>query len=138
MAGYRLKKRQLRLDFTSGYYEGAEVTCNLNAPGGAVHGINEAAGEGDIDEMYRILREDIVIGWNLEDDEGVAIELTEAGFMQVDHNLIMTIIRHFMRSVGRVDDPLDVASPNGATPGPALAQMGNYTESRPNHSTTDG
>ena len=138
MAGYRLKKRRLKLEFEGGFYEGVEIGCNLSASAGLVKEVQDAAIGEDIDILYALARDQVILDWNLEDEEGNPIPLNDEGFRQVDHNLVMTIINSWLQNIGKIDHPLESASSNGHTPAPALAQMGSFTESRVNPSTTDG
>ena len=135
--GYTLKKRRLVLKFEESAFEGAEVVCNLSAPVGLVQEVRETAGE-DLAHFHKLMREQVIISWNLEDDKGTPIPLSEEGFGQVDHNFVMTIVGAWGRAIGNIDSPLDSGSNNGFTPGAALGQMENFTENPQSPHTSDG
>ena len=135
--GYQLKKRRLTLKFEDSVYAGAEVVCDLSASVGLVEDVQLASSK-DIKDFHRLMREEVILEWNLEDADSVAVPLDEEGFKSVGHNFIMAIVSGWGKGVGNIDAPLEDKSNNGHSPDPALALMENFKENQPSPSTSGG
>tara|TARA_Y100000310_G_C20636520_1_gene791471 strand:+ start:1136 stop:1561 length:426 start_codon:yes stop_codon:yes gene_type:complete len=134
----KLKRRTLTLQFEDSDFQGVEVVCDRSASLDTVMGVQSAAAEGDLEEMFRLLGGEVIQSWNIDDDGGNPIPATIEGVRQVDMELLLKISREWSMALGAVDAPLEPESNNGHIPAPALEGMEQFAESLPNPSTTDG
>ena len=120
--GFKNPRRTARLIFDkdSGY-EGAEITCSFDVSLGAYF---DFSGMGDDPakqrESFMRFGDELLIDWNLEEDDGTAIPATGKGFLDISAPFAMAIIKSWAEAISDVPAPLDVPSNNGVTSGEPL------------------
>ena len=137
--GFRLPKQTARLKF-EGDFEGAEVSCTLEVPirrafeYGRLAKEREA-GEVDIEGQETLLRDwgdNILIEWNLLDDEGAPIPATGEGMLAVTLRFALALFGAWTASLGVVPAPFAEPSPNGVPLAEPMTMTGQLLESPPN------
>src|SRR3990172_12111213 len=97
--GFRVPVRTALLVF-EGDYEGAEVRCVLDVPMGYLLDFSRLAG-GDakaIKEAFVRFSAEVVIDWNLEDDDGKAIAAKPDGLLKVPPAMANLIVGKWLEA----------------------------------------
>ena len=116
--GFKLPKRTALLVF-EGEYEGAEVRVRLTVPLGVFLDFGEVQTERPL-EAYGMYMDAIVLGWNLEDDDGNPIPATREGMRQhVDQAFMLAMVRAWSKAAAEIPGPLASGSGNGGVADPS-------------------
>ena len=113
MAGYRVPRRTALISFEGTDYDGAEIECRLDVPLGMLFEFTRATASGENEDVFRRWAETCLLGWNLEDDDGVAIPPTPDGLLSLPPALVTVVFRRWTAEVTTVPAPLAVPSPGG-------------------------
>ncbi len=131
--GFRLPKRKAAtLTFDGTEWEGAEVRVLLSAPLEIILLVEEGGSRDGVtsSDVFEAVMEEIVISWNLEDDEGNPIPATLEGMGKVPQEFFGLLMRGYTQNLMSVPDPLDEPSPNGKqSPGDTMQELANSSES---------
>jgi len=124
--GFKIPKRTLRIIFDDPDLTGLEVSASkdttmdmiveLESLQEATQG--EARDAGAVAKLMDFAAEHIFTGWNVEDDDGQAVDLTGAALRRIPIDIVnkaLTQYGEFMR--GKNDTPLAPPSPSGGTGG---------------------
>src|SRR3990167_7089331 len=106
--GFKEPRRTARLIF-EGDYEGAEVVVRLDVDVQTVlefTGMVTDATEGEAAlAMMRRFGDDMLVSWNVEDDDGHPIPATAEGFMRRTWPFINLILSHWLEAVRGIAPP---------------------------------
>lgn len=111
--------RNLRIIFDEGDAAGAEIVCRLNVPIGVlmeISHIGQAMTEADIGglaEISALFVDQVLVSWNLEEEDGSPIPLTQVGLESLPVSLRQAILMHWITTVVTIPVPLGAKSPNG-------------------------
>src|SRR3990167_8739878 len=93
----------LKIVFEDGAYAGAEIDCRLSVSLEKVMTYSRLAGDSEdgaaLDTLMRQFGEEIVIGWNFEDDDGQPLPLTADAFMNQSLPLRAAVVKHWLTQV---------------------------------------
>ena len=117
MSRFRLPKRTALIVFEDGDYTGAEVRCSLDVPMRTLLTFKRMA-SGEVDQVergYELFAKQMLISWNLEDDDGNAIPCTPAYFMEQPLAFLNVVTAKWIEAVAGVPKGSDVPLTNGST-----------------------
>lgn len=114
--GFKVPKRTALLVF-EGEYAGAEVRCRLDVPISLYLDYMgmDASSRDSIQAGYGRWGEEVLIEWNLEDDDGQPLPATGGGFLSLPPRLAGLIVQHWLESAAEVPAPLGGTSTNGVS-----------------------
>lgn len=124
MGRFKASPKTYALIFDEGQFEGLEVKCKpatvgqvlevaeLEAATGGALASNPAATGQVID-----LLADVIVWWNLDDEDDTPIPNTAAGLRSQDPELVGAIVRAWVSAVSRAPRPLPDTSPPGEMEG---------------------
>jgi hypothetical protein len=92
MGGFKLPTRTARLIFEDEDYRGAEVVAKFNLPIGRVIAAQDIATTGNIKELCQTVA-DLLVSWNLEDDEGKPIPATYEGVKAISTEFLLMLLQ---------------------------------------------
>jgi hypothetical protein len=104
--GFRLPERTARITFEGTDYDGAEIQVLLSVSFARFIELREAAQGEDQEGLARLFGENILMDWNLEDDEGGSIPADGDGMLAIPLALTNLIVQHWVEEVAGVSAPL--------------------------------
>ncbi len=114
---FRLPKRTALIQFEDGEYAGAEVRCSLDVPMRTLLTFKRMAG-GEVDQVergYELFGKQMLIDWNLEDDEGQPIPCSTDHFMEQPLAFLNAVTAQWIEAVTGVPKDSNETSANGST-----------------------
>ena len=111
--------RNLRIVFEDGDYAGAEIVCRLNVPIGIVMELSRlstaltALEASAFEDLATRFVDDALVEWNLEEEDGSSVELSQEGFRSLPLPLRQAMIMHWVTKVAEVPVPLGAKSSAG-------------------------
>lgn len=132
MPGFRIPKRTALIVFEEGHdYHGAEVRCSLDVPMRTLFAFRSMRGESAetisaeaIAESYKMFAEQILVDWNVEDDDGNPVPCTIDAFLDMPMPFLTAVTAKWSEAVTGVPKASGEPSPNGSMSEAELAQMG--------------
>lgn len=125
MSGFRRPDRIIVVEFGEDTdWHGAEVRCRRGVSVDRVLEF-EALTTGamaDIAQAIRGFGDDVIVGWNLEDDDGQPVPATGAELLKWPVDFGLALVTGWLRGALQVDAPLVGASSNGALSEPELSE----------------
>lgn len=120
--GYKRTRKVYNLVFDDEDMQGLEVKARSMPLGELMEMANvidnmNAASLEEVNEMLSTFA-DVLISWNLEDEDGVTVPPTVEGLYAQDTEFVFSIIGSFVNAVSGVPAPLEQPSPGGE---PSLA-----------------
>jgi hypothetical protein len=113
--GFVLPERKSALTFEGTDFEGLIVDVRLDGPLSVFVEIQNADNQDDRYEAYRLFAEKILVGWNLEDQDGQLIPANYEGIKQIPIALANRMITNWMQLLWDLPDPLVATSSDGST-----------------------
>lgn len=119
MGGYKVKRKTFVLDFTGTEYEGLEVrtrSASMDVMIGLVRMARELDPANLDPELVNGLLDKfavLLVSWNLEDDDDVAVPATREGLGGLDFTLSTAIVLAWVEGVAGVPGPLGRPSTAG-------------------------
>ena len=113
--GFRIPERTARITFEGTDYDGAEIKLRLSVSFAQFIALREAAQEEDQEGMARLFGENVLIDWNLEDNDGQSIPANAEGMMAIPLDLTNLIVQHWVEAVSAVPVPLEQPSSDLST-----------------------
>ena len=116
--GFKNPRRTARLIFDEGSpYQGAEVVCAFDVSLGMFFEFSQAGSEDMAAQREAFVRfgDELLIEWNLEEDDGTPIPATGEGILRISAPFVMVIISKWQEAIQDVPAPLGEPSPNGST-----------------------
>lgn len=104
--GFRIQKRTARLVF-SGDYEGAEVVVRLDVPVGVFIEIQDLVSNSEQLHVFEVFGKKVLEEWNLEDDNGQAMDATSEGMQGIPLDFANLIIEQWVEVCTQPTIPLD-------------------------------
>lgn len=123
---FKEPSRTLRIVFDDEDYAGAEVVCRRTVPMSVYFGMARAQqGEniGEIEEAVRAFGDDVLVSWNVVDEDDNALPANGEGMTAVSFLFARQILAGWMAGMAGLPAPLDDASSNGSTSPAATTQM---------------
>ncbi|MGW9058915.1 hypothetical protein [Streptomyces sp. NPDC055733] len=110
--GYRPKRKIYELDFTDTDYEGLEASMRAVTVGEELelHALRSKEGGGR--DVFTLLT-NLLVSWNVEDDQGNPVPCTFEGVCTQDSEMVMAILDAGQTAAAGVPDPLPQSSPAG-------------------------
>jgi hypothetical protein len=108
--GYRIPERTARISFSGTDYDGAEIEVRLSVTFGQFIGLRAAAQGEDQEGMARLFGDNVLMTWNLEDNNGDPIPANGDGMLAIPLSLTNLVVQHWVEQVAGVPDPLSVPS----------------------------
>jgi len=108
--GFRLPEKTARITFEGTDYDGAEIRVLLSVTFGKFIALRESAQGEDQETMARLFGEDVLMDWNLEDDDGTPIPADGDGMLAIPMELTNLVVQHWVEAVAGVASPLPPAS----------------------------
>jgi len=108
--GFRLPERTARITFEGTDYDGAEIRVRLNVSFAQFIALRESAQSEDQESMARLFGENVLMDWNLEDDEGRPMPADADGMMMIPLDLANLVVGHWVEQVAGVPAPLSETS----------------------------
>lgn len=138
--GYRAQRKQFRILFDDDHeYHGLEVVVRSLSIGrflqvaeqfDAVDVADASSVKlGDIRDLVDVFAESI-IGWNLEDEDGVSVPATTDGLLRQDVPLVATLLRQWGEGMAGVPKSLGKGSGSGVPSQVASLPMGPSSRSQ--------
>lgn len=117
--GFKVPRRDALLRFEGTDYDGAEIKCRLDISFADFFEFEKLrfAGE-DVEKVRDLVRrfaEDILIEWNLEDDDGQPIPTSVKALFDQPPAFVLLLMQEWLSAIGRVPGPLAATSNNGST-----------------------
>ena len=125
--GYKLPKRTAVIVFEEGHeYAGAEVRCALDVPLRTVLLFRRMqSGEAeDIERGYELFAKEILVRWNIEDEDGNAIPCDAEAFMGMPLAFLNAVTAKWIEAVAGVPKDSAPLSLNGSTLAEEFAPTG--------------
>ncbi|MEU1554308.1 hypothetical protein ABZ517_16515 [Streptomyces scabiei] len=118
--GYRRERKVYNLVFGEGSeYEGLEVQAYSISVGALLEfqALQEKVKDEDFESIEALLSKftKSLKEWNLEDEDGTPIPITDESVKDQDLGFVLTLIEHWLEAVGSVAKDLGKASNSGAT-----------------------
>jgi hypothetical protein len=104
--GFRIPKRTARLVFHN-EYEGAEVVVRLDVPVATFLDIQDLVSTEQQLKVFERFGEDVLVSWNLEDDDGTIFPATGAGVNAIPIQLANQILEQWVEVATGVPAPLE-------------------------------
>lgn len=108
------------LQFSEGYWQGANVETRLTVPLALYFNILEAVDSLDQLRLRAGLRswaDQVLVSWNVHDRDGNPLPPDADGFEQLPLMMTIDLVRTWLRTVPEVDLPSEGGSPGTATSG---------------------
>jgi len=111
----------------TGDYEGAEARCRLDVGMGTYLTFQRLADSQEPDKLEEACRrfgDDVLVEWNLEDDDGRVVPATGDGFLAIPPELAVAMIRAWSEAMAGLPAPLGEGSPSSAedSPEPSMTE----------------
>ena len=93
--GFRLPEKTARITFEGTDYDGAEIQLRLSVSFAQFIALRESAQGEDQEGMARLFGQNVLMDWNLEDDDGKPIPADGDGMLAIPMaltNLILSLI----------------------------------------------
>ena len=114
--GFKGAKRVLIVDFVGGDYEGAYVKLRLGVPMRKVFEYQELADANNIPGLLAVFADDILIEWNLEDEDDRPVPTTSEGMDDQDAAFGLYLWEQWTTAIqGKGDGGVGENSPLGET-----------------------
>jgi hypothetical protein len=115
MAGYRVPRRTAVITFDGTDYDGAEVECKLDVPLGLYFDFGRVGEESrEQESLFRRWGDEVLLAWNLEDDDGRPLPATGEGIMALPPFMVTLLLNKWTETVVAVPSPLGGRSNGGA------------------------
>jgi len=108
--GFRLPEKTARITFEGTDYDGAEIRVLLSVTFGKFVALRESAQGEDQEKMARLFGQDVLMDWNLEDDDGTPIPADGDGMLAIPIALTNLVVQYWVEAVAGVASPLPPAS----------------------------
>ena len=108
--GFRIPDQTAHLTFSGTDYDGAEIWVRLNVSFRHYIHLREAAEGDDQARMADLFGGNVLMDWNLEDDDGQPIPANGEGMLQIPLSLAMLVVQYWVEAVSGVSSPLSETS----------------------------
>jgi len=122
--GFRLPERTALINFQGTDYDGAEIQIRLSVTFAQFIELRESAQGEDQEGMARLFGQNVLMDWNLEDDDGQPIPADGDGMLAIPLELTNLIVQHWVEAVSGVPAPLEPQSSDFSTLEAASTAMG--------------
>jgi hypothetical protein len=122
--GYVPKRTLYKLDFSETEHAGLEVTTKSASMAALLDILSmtdkveaaglKNAGKGEMATLFGLFDE-VLVGWNVETEDGTPVPATKDGLLSQDPEFVMTVIAAWAAAMSKAPPPLPSASPGGAT-----------------------
>lgn len=108
--------------------EGAEVEVKADVSMGTLLALKQLIADEETDKLTEVFGDEILVAWNLTDEDDEPITATGAGMNVLPSQMAMNIINGWLETYA-VPDPLESESTNGALSEAELLEMGESSKS---------
>ena len=122
--GFRLPEKTAHVTFEGTDYDGAEIQLRLSVSFAQFIALRESAQGEDQEGMARLFGQNVLMDWNLEDDDGEPIPADGDGMLAIPLELTNLIVQHWVEAVSGVPAPLEPRSSDFSTLEAASTAMG--------------
>ena len=127
--GYKIPARRTDKVTFGPPWEGAEFEILLDASIGVLEKFDKSKDTDDSSEIFKLFVEEILVSWNLEDDNGDPIPCDVDGLKTLPMSLVTAIIEEYQRHQTEVPENLGERSISGNGSGTQLAEMATLSQS---------
>ena len=116
--GFRVPRKTAVLNFEGGEFAGAEVKCAFDVSLETYLMYQALANSPDTDSLRKIFQsfgKDILLEWNLEDDDGGLIPADGDSLMDLPATFSTALVNRWLEALANPPVPLDEPSPDGDT-----------------------
>jgi len=115
--GFKVKHKEIVIKFDDEEYEGLEIVARAPTVREALEAekLSKISGEPtakDLDKIFAYVAK-FILRWNIEDDEGKALPINAAAFIDFPTEFAWAIVSGFTQGSSGVSAPLDNSSLNG-------------------------
>ena len=121
--GFRIPEKTALITFEDTDYDGAEIQLRLSVSFAQFIALREAAQGEDQEGMARLFGENVLMEWNLEDDDGKPIPANGDGMLAIPMALTNLVVQHWVEAVSGVSAPLEQPSGDISTLAAASTAM---------------
>ena len=121
--GFRLPEKTAKITFEGTDSDGAEIQLRLSVSFAQFIGLRESAQGEDQEVMARLFGQNVLMGWNLDDDDGEPIPADGDGMLAIPLELTNLIVQHWVEAVSGVPAPLGPPSGDLSTLAAASTAM---------------
>lgn len=111
---FKVPKRTALFEFEDGDWKGAEVRCALDVPMRTLFRFRVADQES-AESLYRLFAEQVLISWNLIDDEGNDVPATPEKVLDQPNGFVDAIVQKWMEYLTTVPKDSKDKSIDGST-----------------------
>jgi hypothetical protein len=104
--GFRLPEKTARITFEGTDYDGAVIQLRLSVTFAQFIELRESAQGEDQEGMARLFGQNVLMEWNLDDDDGEPIPADGEGMLAIPLELTNLIVQHWVEAVTGVPAPL--------------------------------
>jgi hypothetical protein len=104
--GFRLPEKTARITFEGTDYDGAVIQLRLSVTFAQFIELRESAQGEDQEGMARLFGQNVLMEWNLDDDDGEPIPADGEGMLAIPLELNNLIVQHWVEAVTGVPAPL--------------------------------
>lgn len=114
--GYKVKKRTAVIKFAVDTdFAGAELKCLFDVPLKKLFELQTLAEAGKAEESFQRFGDDILIEWNVEDDDGNPVPATGEGLLCQPAPFANAILSKWLEAVQEPDRPFGLPPSDGST-----------------------
>jgi len=104
--GFRIPEQTAHITFADTDYDGAEMWVRLNVSFAHYLALRDSAQGEDQERMTRLFGENVLMSWNLEDNDGEPIPANGDGMPAIPLELTNLVLQHWVEEVAGVPAPL--------------------------------
>ena len=112
--GFKIPDRNIILEGFEDDFAALEVTCTRNVTLAEYLQLQAAQQEERMEDLFQSFGDHILMKWNVEDKDGVAVAATGAGLLTIPADVSGLIVRAWLQAVVDIPAPLEQPSQNGA------------------------
>lgn len=108
--GFRIPQREANVTFEGTDFDGAEARLRLSAPMRLLFEFQnmDPTDPKASEHTIRTFGEKILLGWNLEDEQGVPVPATAEGLLEQPMEFSVALFRAWAEAASGIPAPLDI------------------------------
>lgn len=111
----KIVRRTAPIVFEGTAWDGTEMTCLLDVPMRVFFEFQRLSLAEDAESAYRKFGDEVLKGWNLEEDDGSPMPADGEHMLSLPPALSRMVISSWMEAVAEVPGPLAAPSPDSST-----------------------
>jgi len=100
---YQITRRTAILEFDENAeaLAGAQIRCKLDVPLGLFLQIQDALVGERLEEAFRTFAEEVIVGWEIEDENGAPVPVTYEGFKTLSFKMAVATVTNWVAGVNQ-------------------------------------